>query len=202
MGDLSNNDGYVLKDLAEQSNNILEFGVGASTQILRYYCKGEMISVDTSDEWIRRTKVRLKQLEIEEHVKFQMYNDPIKGEFDLIFVDGITDKRLEFALNNWKHLKIGGLMVFHDTRSGWGINLVTDTIRKFLLELSEVKVNASNSNMTILKKSKSIAYENWNKTENRPPWRRAKGEFNTQEFLKWKQNENTKVRSGETRTGE
>lgn len=193
MGDLSNNDGYVLRELAEEASAILEFGVGASTQILRYYSKGEMLSIDTSQEWIDRTKKRLIQLEVTKPMQFKLYDEPIQGEFDLIFNDGISDKRFEFAINNWDKLKVGGIMAFHDTRSTWGIAYVSDLVKKYFLEIGEIKMNVSNSNITTFKKIAPLKYENWNQTENRQAWRRAKGDFNVQEFLIWKQNENTTV---------
>ena len=52
IGDISKADALVLKELAENATAILEFGCGASTQVMSVYTKNRIISIDTSQEWI------------------------------------------------------------------------------------------------------------------------------------------------------
>ena len=62
LGDLSKQDYEVLKDLALNSKNMLEFGIGASTQILRNFSDGNLTSLETSPFWIDITKQNLNFL--------------------------------------------------------------------------------------------------------------------------------------------
>lgn len=186
IGDLSKCDAFVLKGLAEESSNILEFGVGASTQILREYSSGPMISVDTMKEWIDRTKNNFKLIGITKEIEYRLYDEPTKGKYDLIFVDGYKKLREEFAVNNWRYLSYGGLMVFHDTRKDFHIDYVGNIIKRFFRQIEEVRVNPSNSNLTIIKKRRELKYENWNQTESRPSWQYGRGKFDMDEFLKYK----------------
>ena len=187
-GDLSNADGVVLKLLAQSHANILEFGVGASTQILREYSTGEMVSVDTSDEWIEITKKHMVLLEITKKVDFVSYETDVAGKWDMVFVDGISKdgKRHEFARKYWDSVKVGGIMVFHDTRSGWGAEYVTKMMAEHFMEIEEVKLNMFDSNMTVFKKCTPVVYENWNFTEKREPHRRARGDFDNEVFEEYK----------------
>jgi tRNA A58 N-methylase Trm61 len=73
IGDISKADANILADLAEQSENILEFGVGASTQVLAAYGKGKVTTTETSMEWVEKTKQNLKLLGIEKEVVDSRY---------------------------------------------------------------------------------------------------------------------------------
>jgi len=75
IGDISTNDFLILKELAIKSTNILEFGVGASTQIILNYTHGIVTSIDTSDEWIELTKKNLQYLNINKSIDFQRYEN-------------------------------------------------------------------------------------------------------------------------------
>ena len=91
IGDLSKYDYEILKNLSLESNNMLEFGVGASTQILRNFSNGNLTSIETSSFWIDMTKKNLKYLNIEKDINFLLYEDfkPKSEKYDFIFNDGV-----------------------------------------------------------------------------------------------------------------
>ena len=97
IGDISKNDSIVLSELAAQSKNILEFGVGASTQVIAAFAKGKFTSIDTSIEWIDKTKKNLHLLEINLPINFCLYKDflPSHDKYDFIFNDGLDSLRRE-----------------------------------------------------------------------------------------------------------
>ena len=173
VGDLSKADAKILKDLAEKSERILEFGVGGSTQILAAYGKGKapIVTVETSLEWIGWTKNNLNLLGITREVLFADYYTflPME-EYDLIFDDGADEFRLPFAYKTWPQLKEGGYMLFHDTRRGRDVQNIADFIVKFSPEIESVFINKDHSNITVIKKKKAEFYENWNVVEGREPW--------------------------------
>lgn len=173
VGDISRDDAKILKDLAEQSERILEFGVGASTQVLAAYGKGNapILTVETSLEWVSRTQQNLNLLGITREVMFADYYTflPI-DEYDLIFDDGADEFRLPFAYKTWPNLKIGGYMLFHDTRRGKDVQNIADFIVMNSPEIESIFINKDHSNITVIKKKKAEFYENWNVVEKREPW--------------------------------
>jgi hypothetical protein len=154
IGDLSKYDYEVLKELSSNSTNILEFGVGASTQILRNFSDGNLTSIETSMFWIDVTKRNLKYLNIEKDVNFLLYEEfnPIVEQFDLVFNDGIDSLRSEFGVNIWKNLKVGGIIAYHDTRRRKDIENVVQLVNNFRYEIESIIFNKDNSNITIIKK--------------------------------------------------
>lgn len=154
LGDLSKYDYEVLKNYSTKSNNILEFGVGASTQILRNYCEGKLTSVDTSDFWIDLTKKNLKFLNINKSVDYYLYDDfsPNNEIFDFIFNDGVDNLRNIFGINIWKNLSFGGIIAYHDTRRRIDINNVINLINTYKDEIESVSFNEGDSNITLIKK--------------------------------------------------
>ena len=154
IGDLSKYDYEVLKELSSNSTNILEFGVGASTQILRNFSDGNLTSIETSMFWIDMTKRNLKYLNIEKDVNFLLYEEfnPIVEQFDLVFNDGIDSLRSEFGVNIWKNLKVGGIIAYHDTRRRKDIENVVQLVNNFRNEIESIIFNKDNSNITIIKK--------------------------------------------------
>jgi len=188
IGDLSTKDASVLRMLAGESNSILEFGVGASTQILRHYSCGGMTSVDTSDEWIDRTKENFNLVGVKGEVDFRLYGSRAAGKYDLIFVDGIKKFRKEFAVNHWRYLSFGGKMAFHDTRKGFHIGYVSEIIQEFFTQIDIAEMNVAESNITTIKKRRRLNYVNWNSDEGRKSWQYGRGEFNMREFLQYKNN--------------
>jgi len=168
IGDISKKDYLVLKELAEKSQNILEFGVGASTQVISNYCTGDFTSIDTSDYWIEFTKKNIAHLEIKNCANFMSYHSfKPKGEYDFIFDDGVDNLRNEFAINMWKHLKIGGYIAFHDTRRKQDISNVTNLILNYFNEIEDVNINKNGSNIIVIKKKIYEPYEEWNIAEER-----------------------------------
>src|SRR5258705_6694 len=117
VGDVSRRDAELLRELAERSNRIVEFGAGASTQILAAYARGEVESVETQPSWIAKTQGHLGALGIARPVTFHNYEDfQPSGPYDLVFVDGLNELRLPFACLAWPAIAIGGVLCLHDTR--------------------------------------------------------------------------------------
>lgn len=187
IGDLSINDAKVLKEFAKKSQSILEFGVGGSTQLLRHYSEGVMDSVDTSPEWIEITKQRMELVGVDKEVKYYDYDWMPNKEYDLIFVDGGMDLRNEFALNNWNRLKVGGFMLFHDTRRDWAVKYLSSVLEKFSEEIEFILLNENDSNISIIKKREKLIYENWNEVENRKFWLYSASPVILEEFEVYKQ---------------
>jgi len=183
IGDLSKEDAQILKDLAKKSKEILEFGMGGSTQIIAAYTKGQFTSVETAQDWIDRTKENLKLLEITTPVMYENYYEFIPiGEYDLIFDDGADEFRIPFAFETWPRLIEGGYFLFHDTRRGKDVENLAEFIKKFSPEIESVFINKDHSNITVIKKKKAEFYINWNETENRKPWQSGYVEVNMEEF--------------------
>lgn len=154
LGDLSKQDYEILKELASNSKNILEFGIGASTQVLRNFSSGDITSVETSSFWIDITKENLKFLDIKKDVNFLMHDEfkPNLEKYDLIFNDGIDSLRNEFGVKSWKNLKIGGIIAYHDTRRRQDIQNVIDLVNNFKDEIESITFNKNSSNITLVKK--------------------------------------------------
>jgi hypothetical protein len=175
IGDLSSRDASVLADAAQEAASILEFGVGGSTQIFAQVAPaGTLIeSLDTSADWIARTAAILGAMGLAERVAFRAYAD-WQGEsehvrYDLVFDDGIDELRLDFAQRVWPRLKIGGKLIFHDTRRPRDFVNVLQFASRCYLEIGEILPNAAGSNLTIVTKRGPQPYENWNLAEMRSP---------------------------------
>lgn len=178
VGDLSRLDAELLRRLAERSDRVLEFGCGASTQIFAAYARGTVDSVDTEAIWIERTKRQLQALEIPRAVTFHPYQAfTVSGAYDLIFVDGLNELRLPFALMTWPALAVGGAMSVHDTRRTrpYGKAALSDVqcvcaiLEAHALEIDTVAMNQANSNTTVIVKRLLLAYEDYNAIEGRTP---------------------------------
>jgi len=176
IGDISIQDADVLLSYARVSDNVLEFGCGGSTQVFaQAHNKIKIISVDTSNEWIDVTRKNVNKIGHSSNITFLNYTTTFTTNFDLIFVDGVDELRKEFAIKTWKKLKIGGVMIFHDTRRQGDAKNALDVALTFHNEIESIHVNkkASNgvaSNLTILLKKIKEPYVNWNLTENKPTW--------------------------------
>ncbi len=153
IGDISHEDAIVLSQFAATSAQILEFGVGASTQVLRAYSTGEMISVDTNLEWIERTKSNLALLGITTTVDFRTLSSiPGDGRYDLAFVDGADELRLPFAISSWSALVPGGHLMFHDTRRHRDFLYVTHLASMCAGNVESLTMNCNQSNISIVKR--------------------------------------------------
>lgn len=172
VGDLSVADAEVLARYGRSADRILEFGSGGSTQIFAQCCPKTLVSVETDYAWIERTRNNLSLIGHDEWTKplFVPYDLFKGGEFDLIFVDGIPDKRLDFAMHTWPMLKSGGYMIFHDTRRFEYFKNLAWVMQSFFNEIGHVGVNELDSNMSVIYKTDPVQYVNWNLTENKPLW--------------------------------
>lgn len=179
VGDLSLQDADVLAKYAKQSKSILEFGVGGSTQIFAQSLPDYILSLETNPDWVELTQKKLDMIETKTDVVFcdpENIGDHMQDKtFDLIFVDGVGELRLEFAMQTWAFLKPGGFMIFHDTRRGGDFINVCNVAVNFFTEVQRIDVNkaASNgvtSNITIITKKIKEEYVNWNYVENKPLW--------------------------------
>lgn len=183
IGDISKADAKLLKNFAEISDNILEFGCGASTQVMAKYLKegSRFTSVDTEFSWIDTTKRNMYLLEVDTEVMFIHYNSFILGypryqPYDFIFDDGVDSKRREFAIAMWPMLKVGGIMAFHDTRREPDFRNVLEMLAHFQDEIDHVFFNAEGSNITCVYKKLPELYDNWQISENKEQWMIGYGE--------------------------
>jgi len=173
VGDLSNQDARDLAALGGVSARILEFGVGGSTQIFAQCKPVKLVCVETDPEWVAKTQSNLNLIShgdwtAPEFVPYDLFK--VEGSFDLIFVDGVPDKRLEFAMKVWPLLNSGGYMVFHDTRHFHYFKEAAWLVQAFFGEIRNVCINLDKSNLTIIEKGPLLTYENWNYTEGKPLW--------------------------------
>jgi predicted O-methyltransferase YrrM len=197
IGDISKNDAKVLKDSAEvayKDEVILEFGCGASTQVLRAYAKCKVISIDTDINWIERTKQNLELLDIKGEVEFHEYQPFMSSlstmiKYDMIFVDGVDPLRRQFALDIWPFLIDGGCMAFHDTRRAHDFRNVLEVLAHYQAEIEMVEFNYLDSNITLIGKREIRAdYENWQLSEGKLPWQYGLAPIDV-EYIKAHKNE-------------
>lgn len=187
VGDLSIADAKLLAQLGVKSTHILEFGVGGSTQIFAQCQPIKLMCVDTDAGWIERTKNNLARITSSftapSFAPYDLFK--FEGVYDLIFVDGAPEKRLDFAMRAWPILDTGGRMVFHDTRRFEYFREAAWVMQSFFGEVAHVSVNADDSNLTIIGKGPARVYENWNLTEGKPMWAYGNGDIPEGEGL-WK----------------
>lgn len=169
IGDLSRRDAELLRDLAQHARRILEFGVGASTQIFAVYGRGTVDSVETEPAWIAKTVRNIAALRMPvAPVEFHAYETfKPAGEYDLIFVDGRQDLRLPFAHLTWPALARGGVMAFHDTRRGKDVRNVCAVIEHWSSAVETVTLNARCSHTTTIQKRAALPFEDYNALEGR-----------------------------------
>lgn len=188
IGDLSVQDAALLARLGGTCSHILEFGVGGSTQIFAQCKPVKLVCVDTDPTWVARTKDNLQRISHADWTApaFTPYDlFKYEGVYDLIFVDGVPDKRLDFAMRAWPILDTGGKMVFHDTRRFEYFREAAWVIQSFFTEVARVDINTEDSNLTIIEKGPVRVYENWNLTEGKPLWAYGNGDIPRGEGL-WK----------------
>lgn len=175
IGDLSLEDADVLAKHGGLSSSILEFGVGGSTQILAQCNPERLVCVDTDPEWIEATQNKLNTIAYKTDPTFLAYGQTPQGQFDMIFVDGAPDKRLQFAQDHWHLLKDGGVMLFHDTRRFEYFKDAAYVAQLYFNQIAHIEVNAKasnghSSNITVIYKKAEEPYVNWNYTEGKPLW--------------------------------
>jgi predicted O-methyltransferase YrrM len=178
IGDLSKQDAALLARYASNAKAVLEFGAGGSTQIIAQSLPdgASFVSLDTDPRWIATTRENLRRLGVDDRCQLRSYEEwtPGAGRFDLIFDDGAGRLRRDFALRSFPLLKIGGALLFHDTRRLPDVRNVLATVETFFEEIEHVHLNArvdgASSNITVVRKKTREAYVNWNVAEGRPPW--------------------------------
>ncbi len=175
LGDISARDAAVLADAACNAASILEFGVGASSQVFAQSApqQARIISLETSDEWIGRTETLLLVMGLHDRIEFRSYADWVRegdrNRYDLVFDDGIDALRLDFAHRAWPLLKDGGKLIFHDTRRSRDYVNALRFAADHFLEISTIEANVASSNLSIITKQPARGYENWNLAEGRSP---------------------------------
>lgn len=113
---------------------ILEWGTGQSTFLMREMCPdAEIITIehkkkyfDISYEYLKNKDIIMMLIdEIEYVTPMSKYSHPpVKGKFDLIFVDG--RQRVKCMENSVNLLKKNGVLILHDSERAYykrGINL-------------------------------------------------------------------------------
>ena len=175
IGDLSTQDAAVLATMAK-GRRVLEFGSGGSTQIFAEVSR-EIVSMETDGDWILRTQRNLARLEakqplIRARVRFMHYSlDALVGlgPFDMIFVDGESSRRHDFAAKAFAELGEGGIMAFHDSRT-----TERDVVLQVALwnseEVEAVHFHIAGSNVAAICKATMAPYQNWNLVEQRQGW--------------------------------
>lgn len=173
VGDLSRQDVQILATYAATANRIVEFGAGASTQVFADNSPHDasVICVETNREWVRSTKDHLQHIDrseskvfFREYQEFQVYSRSNR-RIDLAFCDGINDLRQDFALRAWPMLRIGGVLLVHDTRHLKHVETVLSVIRAYHLEVDAIRFNERASNVTAIVKKFPEPYVNWNEVE-------------------------------------
>jgi len=101
--------------------HILEWGPGVSTLMMNEICPGaEVTTIEHQEKfwnyWLKKVSPMTMVVLIEDDEKGPMenYSNPsIKGEFDLIFVDG--RKRVKCMKFAKEHLSPDGVLILHDS---------------------------------------------------------------------------------------
>ena len=175
IGDISREDADLLARTAASARRILEFGAGASTQVLAQSAPegAEIVTVETKPEWVERTRANLRRLSIAREVRFVPYRGfwrTVQGPFEVILDDGIDRLRADFAQRAWPMLAVGGCMLFHDTRRPRDARTALRHVERVFLEVASVHLNPEGSNLTMVRKQAPQAYVDWNVVEGRARW--------------------------------
>lgn len=173
IGDLSLGDRAMLRELAIEYSDILEGGVGASTQILTHFTAGTVVSYDTDEKWIERVRdVLFPKMKVEGECEFRLYTPEteIDGHYDLAFVDLHWPLRLEFAKKAWERLLPAGVLVFHDARRAKDIENFKGFFGSHYFEIEKVDVCPNDSNLILItKRPQPINFVDWHKKEKWTP---------------------------------
>jgi predicted O-methyltransferase YrrM len=175
IGDISREDAALLARSAAGARRILEFGAGASTQVLAQSAAegAEIVTVETKPQWVERTRENLRLLGIPREVRFVPYRGfwrAVEGPFELIFDDGPDRLRAEFAERAWPMLAVGGCMLFHDTRRPRDARVALRQVERVFLEVASVQLNPEGSNLIVVRKQSPQKYVDWNVAEGRARW--------------------------------
>ena len=170
VGDISRQDAQVLAEHAAVSHRILEFEHGGSTQVLAQLAPpgASLTAVETDPTWVVLTQQHLRALPIRADMQFILYSDWRSldvGLIDMAFVDGVDHLRLEFADRAWGFLRVGGVLLIHDTRRATDVNYTLELVKRYHLEVEHVELNVRASNITVIHKKIAEPYVNWNAVE-------------------------------------
>lgn len=166
IGDISKNDFLVLQEAATKYKNILEFGVGASTQVILNYTSGSFVSIDTSQDWIDITKKNIEFLNINKPLDILTYDEfKPSGSYDFVFNDGVDHLRSSFGIFIFPYIQVGGVLAYHDTRRGGDMMNVLELVKRYFNEIDVIEMNKNNSNITFIRKKQYQPYEEWNVAE-------------------------------------
>lgn len=175
IGDISREDARLLARAAAGARRILEFGAGASTQVLAQSAPAgaEIVTVETKPEWVERTRANLRRLGISREVRFVPYRGfwrEVRGPFEVILDDGIDRLRGDFAERAWPMLAVDGSLFFHDTRRPRDARTALRHVERVFLEVASVHLNPEGSNLTVVRKQAPLEYVDWNVAEGRARW--------------------------------
>jgi len=175
IGDISREDAALLARAAAGARRILEFGAGASTQVLARSAPAgaEIVTVETKPAWVERTRENFRRLGISREVRFVPYRGfwrAVEGSFDLILDDGVDRLRARFAERAWPMLAVGGSMFFHDTRRPRDARVALRQVERVFLEVASVELNPEGTNLTVVRKQEPQRYVDWNVAEGRGRW--------------------------------
>lgn len=150
VGGLWLEDADILAGVGRESKNILEFGVGGSTMVFSQTA-GRVVTIDTSLKWINVVKERMALLDSHSPVEYYIDTDwPLiqasNEQYDAAFIDGLSKRRLEFALKFWPLIKPGGCLMFHDTKKQQDLLVVQDFICNNFTTIETVGYNIAASN--------------------------------------------------------
>lgn len=184
IGDLSKADAELLERYAARARSTLEFGVGGSTQIIAQSVPDGALftSIDTDSGWIDKTRYKLQRLGVENRCLMIPYENwvPDARGYDLIFNDGAGSMRLEFGLKAFPYLKIGGSLLFHDTRRPQDIKNVLSIAETFFEEIERIdlnqRVDGVSSNITAILKKEKEPLVSWNAIERKVAWQVGYGD--------------------------
>jgi SAM-dependent methyltransferase/precorrin-6B methylase 2 len=177
VGDLSSQDASVLETFGRKSRSILEFGMGASTQVLGQSLApgARLVSLETDPAWMARTRRNLDILGVPpeacELLPYQGWEESCAGRsFDFIFVDGVGHERDRFARAAFPLLEVGGWILFHDTRRAPDLRNLVELIMAHHTEVGETRINFDHSNLSGFQRKVPEPYQDWNVAEGRNEW--------------------------------
>lgn len=182
IGDLSHADAALLEEYARGATRILEFGSGGSTQVFAQAAPqgARIVSVDTEQEWIDKTRAHLANIPGASAVEFWVYDGWREAagaeRFDLVFVDGFSPLRGEFAAAAWGYLEVGGHLLVHDTRWPIYARVVLEVVADRFLEVERLEPNERGSNISVVARGRREPFEDWHSMEGKELWQYGAGE--------------------------
>lgn len=169
QGDLSRLDVRVLLELCAHKR-VVEFGMGGSTLLLARICK-ELISYDTSMEWLERTKARLEDIQGElsciPTLLLTAGEEEDICECDVLFIDGKGEDRHKW-LKFFTKCKI---LICHDSLGDTGgsgptlLHIMSELYSNMdiVKNLDRTDYHYLGSNMVVTyKRENPINFVNWN----------------------------------------